>query len=236
MGAQTIMLGAHLRELHNPKLHEQEERLVHGARRARVWGLGLVIFSGAVIALETLGAPQVLWAPAFVGKWMLLGAALGLELVLQQGWWRWAVEGVLGAVWYAVLIVHIAAPAASWPDLLLLFGLWAAAFYVLWTGTSAVMSGASPHWSVPRLRMSLPKFSLPKITLPNIKTKTPVFYFAFKKELPPAHKIAPESLPVVVAETLPVEMKVREYIEQGLPHVRVMPRTPEDVQRHFAHI
>ncbi len=234
VGAQTIVLVAHLRELHTPKLHEHEEDIARSARVVRLWALGAIVVSGIIITLEHafLGSLGTVLQPVFLFKWLLLGAAVVLYFVynISPAHWKWGVEGVLGAVWYTVLIIHIAAPETSWTALSILFGVWTVAFVALWIGVSALMRGVSPHTTA--IKILLPKIAIPK----------PHFNFKFKKELPPAHKTNPEALPMVVPVSSPVVTPaaptmavLQNYIEGSLPHVRVMPRTAEQAEAHFAH-
>ena len=234
VGAQTIILVAHLHELHTPKLHEHEEELVRSARMVRLWALGVIVVSGIIITIEHafLSSLATALQPVFLFKWLLLVAVMALHVIynISPAHWKWGVEGILGAVWYTVLIIHIAAPATSWTALLVLFAVWAVAFVALWIGVSALMHGVSPHTTA--IKILLPKIAIPK----------PSFNFKFKKELPPAHKIDPETLPMIVPVSGPVVTPaaptmaiLQNYIEGSLPHVRVMPRTAEQAEAHFAH-
>lgn len=215
VGAQVFVLVSHLRELHTPAFHEREEQLYRGARAGRALALAAIILSGGILTFEiyVLGMYDILFAPAFVGKWVLIILAAALHISASHTTRRWTVEGAAGGVWLALLILHIVAPETGWQNLLLWAGLWALAFGALWTGASALLSATAPgaHFK----KLSVPKISLPKFSLPTKAALT----------LP-----APET----EVESAPKVFTVQEYVENGIPRIRIMPRTPQEALKHFA--
>ncbi|MBP7770305.1 MAG: hypothetical protein KA066_00085 [Candidatus Pacebacteria bacterium] len=137
VGAVTMTLVGHLLSLH---AHQNE--MVHGymraARSIRALALMVIIVSGgaAVLVHFQQGTSEVLLAPAYLFKWLLivlLTAFYFVELKVE-GVARDAVEGFEGANWYALFIVHSIAPVVTWMFLLSLYFGWLATFAVIWAG------------------------------------------------------------------------------------------------------
>ncbi len=260
VGAQTMILVAHLRELHTPKLFDLEERLADHARAVRLWGLIFIVVSGAAITAWhlSLGMWDVLLSPAFISKWVLTLLVLGLHFPSRPGaTFRWALEGVAGAATYAMLIINLLAPVTQWGVMAELLALWALAFTALWAGTSMVMRGGSPH--MPQFKLPLPKLSLPKpkpvvvekviekpavvqevepvvpVVVPiaavsaslNKKETGPIAVGSFFPTPPPFAAPAETPSAISVESVTPVRKALP-------PHIRVMPKTEEEMHLHFA--
>ncbi len=137
VGAVTMTLVGHLLSLH---AHTSE--MVHGyvraARHIRALALALIIISGgaAILIHFQSGTSEVLWAPAFIFKWLLialLAAFYFVELKVVD-LKRDAVEGFEGANWYALFIVHSMAPVIGWGKMLGIYIGWLVTFGIIWAG------------------------------------------------------------------------------------------------------
>lgn len=145
VGAQTVLLLAHLLERHESK--HPWLGFAPGARAAQAAGLFLMVASGAGAVLLHLYLRNLdtLLQPAFGFKWMLivfLYAAYRLERQ-EPGRLAAVVEGFAGATWYALFIVHSLAPVTSWANLFVLYVLWLAAFAIAWSAFVLLMNYAS---------------------------------------------------------------------------------------------
>lgn len=144
VGALTITLVGHLLSLHAHK-NETVFSYVRAARHIRAVALIVIIISGgaAILIHFQSGTPQVLLAPAFLFKWLLIAALTAFYFVELKmgGIARDAVEGFEGANWYALLIVHAMAPVAGWGLLLAIYFGWLATFGAIWAGFVWFMRG-----------------------------------------------------------------------------------------------
>ncbi len=144
VGAQTLLLCTHLVALHRHELDAQESSFARSARMALGGGLALIVVSGAAaVALHAvLGNWDVLLAPAFLFKWVLVavvGAAYLFQNHLRQ--WSNAVNAVAGGSWYALFLVHSLAPVTTWLSLLGLYVIWMAFFILAWSGFVLFLHG-----------------------------------------------------------------------------------------------
>lgn len=142
MGALTVTLIGHLLSL-QAGLDESQLRYVRAARQVRAAALAIIIMCGIAGVLLHAQHGTLLGAmtPAFVfGSLMsLLLAAFYLLESDVRGLARDAVEGFEGANWYALFIVHNAAPIVGWHLLLTIYGAWLLVFAAIWAGFVWVM-------------------------------------------------------------------------------------------------
>lgn len=135
VGALTITLVGHLLSLH-ARVSETVYGYVRAARHIRALALMAIIISGgaAILIHFQTQTPQVLVAPAFLFKWLLIALLTAFYFVELKvaGLWRDAVEGFEGANWYALFIVHTMAPVVGWGVLLSVYFGWLATFAALW--------------------------------------------------------------------------------------------------------
>jgi hypothetical protein len=166
-GAQTIMLVAYIRAAKDRVVDEKESQFLSATHWAIFAALMLIITSGVGIAILHFAAGQtaVLFAPAFLFKWLLIGVVLVLTLM-----WR-AVpqkvnEAVLGGSWYALFLVHILAPVANWVDLFILWGAWMVGFVLVWSAL-VVLSKDPKQASKTSEAKAIEKPVEPKVILPT---------------------------------------------------------------------
>lgn len=284
VGAETIILVAYVLAIRNGVVDSQEEHFAKAVKRVLFVGLFLIVISGlAITALELLAAHQlIVFSPAYLFKWCLI--ALGV--VLARATWgnsfkKGLLEGVAGATWYALFAVHILAPVATWPQLLMLYTVWLIVFVLTWTGLVFVLRGKRAvvgtavvddkplrgrSTNVQEERSFREKNT--RVLKPEIKieTKKPpvvvqpmgpvaVSIAPMPKVLPhvvpvvPFRPTIPENLPVFTtdaplvpqppqaAQAVVVEQKVDDPNSLlGLSHIRVMPKTLEELQKILARI
>ena len=193
VGAETVLLVAYLLSL--PGAVEAHGAYVRAARFAERLGLGAMVASGGgIVALHLFsGQGDVLMAPAFLFKWILIAAAISVYPLerwaeKKSGKTRSLVRGLTGGSWYALFLVHTVAPAASWPALLVLYVLWMAAFGALWAAFVSLMHKAPPA--------GLPKIVQPK---PAVKVEQKPVIKPIIKPVPAPVHIAPAPAPVHVS-------------------------------------
>lgn len=243
VGAQTIVLLAYLIAMRDRVVEAKEAQFARAARAVLFSGLGLVILSGlGIAALHYIGAEfSILLAPAFLFKWILVVAVLLFGLGIGAGWvWQWVGEGIVGGTWYALFLVHILAPVTSWETLGVLYAGWLGAFFLIWT---ALVFGTRER--VTTIATAVKKVAPPPVKIAPEPPKSPPVPLAlpnipiFKKPEPVLPPVAPPPLPapIVKIENPPTlvpkpEQKTSGLNEHpGLPAIRVMPKTPEDIDK-----
>lgn len=135
VGALTITLIGHLLSL-----HARQNEAVHGyvriAHQLRALALIVIIISGAgaILLHADAGTLDVLLAPAYLFKWILIALLTALHFMEWKvsGWKQDAVEGFEGANWYALLLVHTLAPVTGWTAIGGIYGGWLVAFGAIW--------------------------------------------------------------------------------------------------------
>lgn len=254
VGAQTVLLCAHLVAVHRREVELPHASFARAARSARMAGFVLIIVSGvAAVAVHVLNQEtQVLLAPAFLFKWVLVFGVLGV-FVVEQWLVRWSsvLQGFAGATWYAIFLVHSIAPVTSWLNLGVLYIAWLATFALLWTAFLLIMRWRrAPSAPAPAPVVAIKKEVkfVPPVVLPPLPPPTP------PKPIPPPAPTPPKATqgtappkpePLMLAKpiTLPVVPQpvvaaplapaAAPAANQGdLPALRIMPQTPGDIARH----
>lgn len=137
VGAQTILLCAHLVALHHG---EAESPLSHYARAARMMlgaGLALVIISGAaaVGVHYAAGERWILLTPVFLAKWTLIAGLAAVFVAHGRTLPRSnVVYAIVGGNWYAVFLIHTLAPLGTWASLGMFYAAWMVTFCIIWFG------------------------------------------------------------------------------------------------------
>jgi len=290
VGAQTILLITYAISVRDGVVDAKESQIARAVTKAIVAGLGLIVLSGGLIVAMHFMAGQwyVLLAPAFLFKWLLIAF-----LIVTTFLWRkkpfpdFVWEGIMGGTWYALFVLHIIAPVATWFDLVVLYVVWTAGFLLVWSA-SIFMTHKKESKGVGKLsvqkssglaedgaRLSAKPISPAPLEKkveekkPEPKPVPPPPPPAPKKEEPkpvpppppaPPVKIVPPpvNLPVIkpdadkkvltltpVTTVLPphppvASMPTIEKVEKpvpmehpGLPAIKVMPRTKEDLDKHI---
>lgn len=182
VGAATVLLITYLVSGRDGVFDARETQFGISVHKVMVFGLTLIVASGLVITIVHLstGASAVVFAPAFLFKWMLIvllvvGETLrGKHLFSRHVAW----QGLLGAHWYALFVVHVLAPVALWLDLIVLYAIWVSGFVLSFVSLERALRANGllptvhlPHVHMPQLHMPAKK---PHKPLPNIKKLAPV--------------------------------------------------------------
>src|SRR3989344_2721319 len=226
VGAQTVLLCAHLIAVHHGDKENPHVAYAEAARKALGAGFVLVVVSGLFAVATHLfsGQADTVLSPAFLFKWALiivLLAAFFLQSRLRE--WVNFYYAFTGTTWYALFLVHSLGPITSWGSLWVLYILWGILFALVWWGFVALMQRDSKK-PAPR--------PLPPPIIITVKKEVP-------KPLPPPPKPIPPPPPpppVVVPAPPPPARKpgiVQEVINHLLvPALRIMPQRPEDISKH----
>lgn len=299
VGSATVLLISYLTAMRDGSVDPSEARFARVVQHVLEVGLVCIVLSGAAItAMHSFaGDTSVLSSPAYVFKWLLIGfVSLALVLRRAKAFGSAVAEGLVGATWYALFILHVVAPIAFWTDLLFLYVAWVSGFLLLWVSLAKLMTARTPQVSkaviaapkpapvavskpipppapkpvappAPKVQQPAPPpppipKPEPKPPMPPVVAK-PVLPVVAHAELPPipeapsapvvaAVPVKPPPPPaapapqkpqeLVVAQNIPVPTLVPQKSEglikniddtDQIPHVYVMPRTPEDVEKHL---
>jgi hypothetical protein len=254
VGAETIILIVYFLSMRDGRIEPKEEQFGRAVHRVLRWGLLLIISSGFLITAIHLifGQLDILFAPAFLLKWLLIAGVWGMEVWRhKQAYVDYIWEGLAGANWFALFALHILAPVAAWADLLVLYVIWIAGFMVCFVSvvhTMGIPVPARRQKGAPapkKVFVSPPPAPTPVPPAPRKPAPMPVV--AHAEHLLPAVVIpAPHKPPMQVPHKpapvippLPHKPENKIAIPQkpeagaphhiGLPAIRVMPRTQEDV-------
>lgn len=141
VGAQTIMLVAYLSAMRDGVVDKQEAQFARAVRRVLNTGLLLIILSGVgITALHLMaGEAATILSAAYLFKWVLVFGVLIFTLLksLPQN----IMQGLAAGSWYALFIVHILAPVATWLNLLTLYGVWMVGFFLCWMALTYATKG-----------------------------------------------------------------------------------------------
>ncbi len=143
VGAQSVLLCAHLVAVHRGESESLDDTQVRAARAAQSAGLALMVCSGLVaVALHVMSnTVPVLFEPAFLFKWVLIVAATVLLFLQHARIGSHTLLGLAGGVWFALFLVHTLAPIITWASLLVIFTAWLAGFALVWAIAVFALSG-----------------------------------------------------------------------------------------------
>ena len=262
VGAQTVLLCAHLLAVHHGEQENPHAAYAQAARFALGVGFFLIVTSGLFAVAMHLqnGQLDIVLAPAFLFKWALITVLLA-AFFLQNRLREWVnfYYAFTGTTWYALFLVHSLGPVTSWSSLWVLYILWAVLFTLVWTGFVALMRSGIKRPA------SAPPAPAPFVVIKK-ETPKPIVVFTPKPAPPPKPpppplppppppppkpppppppapplpppKPIPPPPPVVIPVPPPV-VPVRkpglmqEVIDHLLvPALRIMPQRPEDIGKH----
>ncbi len=172
-----------------------EAQFLRATRRVLVLALVLIVTSGIAITVMHFIAGQgaTILTSAFLFKWLLIVTIVALSALTHLLPETFA-EALLGANWYALFIVHILAPIATWTNLFILWGIWVAGFCLCWYA-GVLLS---------RHSNGVPAEPKPLFTL--FKKKAPA-ETAVEPEEPKAEPVVKKDMPrLLPVEELPKEM------------------------------
>lgn len=227
VGAETLLLS-----------HRATGADERKTRKVLRYAFFCIFISGILITAAHVAAGEVavLAQPAFLFKWALLVFVLVGPMFLPRD----AEDGLVGATWYALFVLHVVAPVTSWIVLLLSYAVWVALFstiaYML--RMRAISPEAAPAHSQrepdrfvppaqPVARKHLAQQPVPKPTphtVPAVRQPIPFI------KPQPAHKEIAKISPVLtlVPKTLrPVEPEPVITMERITPASPVKPPVPQ---------
>lgn len=193
IGAETVLLVAYLHSIRDGIVDEEEKGFARATRHVMDAGLFLILITGAgvVITQYLMGQPLSIFSTAFLFKWSLLGIILVMT-VLNRGTSLVAglLQGLAAGTWYAMFVVHILAPEASWQQFGEFYGAWLVGFMVCWTVLVFALKGKTPAgMAKPTPIKSVPQ---PAVVVSPAKAPEPKKPFLFARKEPVAPAPAPE--------------------------------------------
>ena len=212
-GAEVVLLFSYLSALRDGVVEPAEERMARAVHAALNTGLVLIILSGAAISgIHYLaGDMQILLEPAYLFKWALIAAALVFTVGVSIKWPLTFIEGLAGGTWLSLFLVHILAPVTTWSNLLQLYAVWMAGFFIIWITLVLSLRGKKPALaSKPLLKPMLaptpkpapaPKPASVKPDMP----KKPLFGFFAKK---PAEPVITPTVPAAAPMSTPSKQPI----------------------------
>ena len=236
VGGQTIVLLAYLISMRDRVVDTKEAQFSRAVKAVLFSGRGLVILSGfGITALHYIGGEfAILFAPAYLFKWLLVALVVVFSFdVGKRLAPPWVGEGIVGGTWYALFLVHILAPVTTWENLLVLYGGWLGAFFLIWI--VLVFGTRERKNSPPKPTAPLPPVA-PLGAVPNIPSIKARFSTSTNPILAPKLVVTPPPAPVMPpppplppppAEKPPAITDPDAH--PGLPAIRVMPKTPQDI-------
>ena len=256
VGAQTVLLCAHLLAVHHGDKENPHVTYAEAARFALVIGLFFIVISGlfAVVVHLLSGQVDIVLSPPFLFKWALiivLLAAFFLQSRLRE--WVNFYYAFTGTTWYALFLVHSLGPVTSWGSLWVLYILWAILFTLVWWGFVALMRRDSKNSALVFKQAPAPVFVIKKEAPRPIPPPAPRLMPPLPppppppmpKPAPPPPRMIEENhqplslpvpAPVVVPAPPPPVRKptiMQEVINHLLvPALRIMPQKPEDISKH----
>ncbi|HVV39225.1 MAG TPA: hypothetical protein VHD31_02765 [Candidatus Paceibacterota bacterium] len=146
VGSASILLVAYLVSVYDGTIDPKEEQFGRAVTRVQTLGLWIIILSGLVITAMHIsgGALGIVLSPAFLFKWLLIALLFGASLFRQnKPYPSYIWEGIIGANWYALFIVHIIAPVTNWVDLFIIYILCGAAFVLCYMAIFRILRAPS---------------------------------------------------------------------------------------------
>lgn len=188
VGAQTIMLIAYLSAMRDGIVDAKEAQFSRAVRAVLNAGLVLIIISGVGVTVMHVMAGQTatILSSAYLFKWLLVFAVLAFTLLKNLP--QHILQGLAGGSWYALFIVHILAPVASWANLALLYAVWMVGFGICWAilvFTTKERKGGAKEVKKESIPVAKPAPALKSV---------PDFPFA-PKPIPPPAPPAPKPVP-----------------------------------------
>lgn len=247
VGAQTILLCAHLVAVHRGESEPAVHASARAARTTLGVGLAVIVISGtAAVGMHyAAGELEVLLAPVFLLKWALIGVLIVAFFIQRRAVDSAIFHALVGGSWYAVFLVHSLAPVASWADLCAFYAAWMFVFMVIWFGFLGFMRvQRSPQAAASSKVLGSPR---PELVVPRVQAgpdHLPTPPPAPIVPPPPPLPLPPKPEPIVVAENLPViapehaltvVTKVEEPPKPAAPAPASPPLPPQEKKPDILH-
>lgn len=230
VGAETIVLVAYLLAIRDGTVDSQEERFARAVKHVLYTGLGFILFSGIAITLMEMALRNgaIVIMPAYLFKVLLIAIVLVLARFTRGNTFTEGLtEGFAGATWYALFVVHILAPVASWGQLFVLYAAWATGFTACWVTIVFMMRGGK-GLGLPS--MSSMKFQMPKMLARSVAVSKAAPGISPSVPAAPASSFEPPAPePASQPQSLQSSPGTAPRQDAGLAKVRVMPKSWEDL-------
>jgi len=237
-GSEIILLFTYLSGRRDGIISQTEYHVARSIYRVLIVSLICIIVSGiGITALYVLANnTSILFAPAFIFKWLLLCLAVLFAFLLKGSHlWNHTLEGLAGATWGVLFLVHIFAPVTTLSFLLEFYAVWTVVFLGIWQlahfafrGTPSVQKNTTPVQpsTVPEQTLLPPEQPAHQL----IQTQ-PISMQDQDAHIAPISQSHIDERPV---ERGPIKPLVPIYNPEalpGLPTIRVMPQTHEELQQ-----
>jgi hypothetical protein len=242
LGAETIMLVAYVSAVKDGVIDEHEAQFLRATRNVLWVSIVLMVVSGlAITALHFLaGQAATVFSPAYLFKSLLIVSVIALTALLHVLPETFA-EGLLGGTWYALFLVHILAPVASWGSLLTLLIVWLVGFSLVWY---VIIFSTRERGAGSKLAVKSSEALILEKSAPPAKEKSPrkpLFSFlSFLKKSPkqeaaapvvalvPAASKAPQQFQTIKLDPVPrtPPIVVKEALTPIEVHVPIEPKMP----------
>ena len=209
VGGEVVVLVSYLLAIRDHTIDAAEVGSFRKVRGAVNLGLGCIAISGlGITAIHGISAQMdILAQPAYISKWLLVCMIFGLafytkRLELSKG----IAEGVVGAIWLAMLVLHITAPIITWGLLGALFGAWILVFMTIWVGVVYAIGGKEALWT-PRVPSAVQQEEPETPTEPT-PSHTPILATLAPSPRPSTPATPPPTLPIA---------KIQPYVPVAPP-------------------
>ena len=259
VGSMTVLLCTHLIAVRHGEQESPHASYAEAARKALSASFFFIIISGAaaIVVHVFSGSLDILFAPAFMFKWFLIGAALWAFFRSNQlSRWSNTLAGFAGGTWYALFLVHSLGPVTTWTTLIILYVFWLLLFLAVWAvfvwlmrknikNAGIFIQTPAPKPYIPplspRVVVAPPSFVPKPVPPPPPKPVPPPVFVPPpppKPVPPPAPRPAPPPAPKPPQPPAPAPVAhktgvIQDIIDHMLvPALRIMPQTPADIGKH----
>ena len=242
VGAASILLVSYIVSMRDGRVDPEEDAFGHAVTTIQTVGLWVIMVSGLAITAMHIsgGALDIVLSPAYLFKWLLIGFLFSASLFRQRSAYpHFMWEGIVGANWYALFIIHVVAPIAMWVDLIVLYVIWVVGFVLCYAAIVYAMHArparAPREAQKPKPAPVVQKIVEKKVEEPKIVSK-PIVQ-SVPKPVPVAARVTPpppperpkiSALPEHVPAPLPVIEQLRELLVK-MPIPKAPQKPPMEV-------
>jgi hypothetical protein len=259
VGSETIILVAYLMAMRDGVIDAKEAQFFRAVKRVLSFGLFLILISGGVITAGhiLMGQWSIIFSAPYLFKWILIGLIYLINFGIRSSALSEGLgQGLAGATWSALFVVHILAPIVTWGMMLVLYFLWLVGFFICWEVVCYIMKGKpgdieQPVPGVPSraIIQNIPPQPTPTFTpqpAPVFQQQQPKSWpmqrasvpqvprpasYSYAAPVTPPATPAPMPAPSAPANTKPTAPTPPAQPPSNLPAIRVMPKTQEDLDK-----
>ena len=137
VGGEVVLLVLYLFAIRDFTIDTKEMSVTNAVRRVVNAGLACIVLSGiGITALHCLsGEVGIVLQPAYIAKWLLIVAVVATALYHRHiAFSKGMLEGLVGALWFGMLLIHLIAPAVSGGLVAVSLAAWIVCFVSVWAG------------------------------------------------------------------------------------------------------